>query len=155
MDQGCRRREAHFQPCLACRQPKSQSNVRLTGSRWAEGNSVFPATHPVTSGQIHGQGFVQAGHDIEVKAIQALRVGKLRRLDAPFNHPLFAINQLHHTQSGQMVDVIFALGRTELCVFGVFSLERWQTQRLTLPALRACTGDLANPVRLSLLGFII
>ena len=128
MDKSRCRREAHLQPSLAGGQSQPQSNVRLASPRWSQGDDVLSAIYVVTTCQIHRQRLVQAGHDPEVKTIQALRAGGLRRFDASLNHTTFAVDQLHLTQPRQILDVIFVLCSTELRLFYVLSLERWQAQ---------------------------
>lgn len=44
----------------------------------------------------------------------ALGAWELRRFSPPFNHPPFAVDQLHFTQAGQIVDVTFVLRSTKL-----------------------------------------
>ena len=54
--------------------------------------------------------FIQRRQGVEVKAVERFVGREPRRLDAPINHPGFAIEQLQLNQPGKIADMIRVLG---------------------------------------------
>jgi hypothetical protein len=124
--------EADLQSLLAGGQAKSQADMGLSRSRWPERNDVLAPIDKFATSELRRQGLVQRRDHLEVEAVEAFGGRELRGLDAPFDHPALALDQLQLTEPQQVLHMVLALGRALPGQLGVLALEGWQAELLEM-----------------------
>jgi len=128
IDQGGGGYKGHRQALLAGRQSQPEGDMSFARAAGAKRDDILPALDPLAPRQFQHHHFVERRDCLEVKAVQAFDRRKFGRLDPPFHHTAFAINQFQFCQSGKVTHVIHALGGTDTGLFIMFAQKRWQAQ---------------------------
>ena len=89
-----RRGDAGFDPALTGGEADAKGDVGLADTGGAKGDDVLAPPDELPTGQVKDQLLVQSRDGVEVEALQAFNRMELRGLDAPVDHPRFAIQQL-------------------------------------------------------------
>ncbi len=130
VDEGGGGREGDGEALLAGGQPESQRHMRLSGARVAKCDDVLPAQDKLAAGKFQHQHLVEAGDRREVEGVEAFDRREPRRLDPPFDHAPFPVDQLELDEAKQIAGMIDAVAGAFPSHLVVFPEHRRQLQLL-------------------------